>query len=323
MKNIIRNFLSRISLIRICISETRLSLKNKSKFKKCHLESTILVVAHSLEKGLGMKKIRKGYGRKKAQNLCQYIDLYIKKYGINNKYPLLESIGILKEYIKYQKQEKMEWNDLYEQYDKIISKLSDEQLNIINNYNCGVVSIKKEVFINNGMNKDFVRFISSRHSIREFAKKNVPEKDILKAIELSNMSPSACNRQPTKVYISSNSDEIKKYLNGNKAFTDDVDNFAIITCDREYFFGNEQYQWYINGGIYLSYFILALHSLGIGSCIMQWFAFDKNEKELKKLIGAKSTEAIIAVVCYGYYPEETKCLCAQRKPIEETLIKVK
>ena len=69
----------------------------------------------------------------------------------------------------------------------------------------------------------------------------------------------------------------------------------------------------------MSYFTLALHSLGIGSCIMQWFAFYKTEKQLKNLLEIKNSEAIIAIIGYGYYKDKFKCICAQRKSTNETV----
>lgn len=92
-----------------------------------------------------------------------------------------------------------------------------------------------------------------------------------------------------------------------------------VTTDRACFSYVEQFQWYINGGIYLSYLSLALHSLGIGHCIMQWKAFYRTENELKKICGISKREAIIAVIGCGYYADNVKCIRAQRKTVDDTL----
>lgn len=63
-------------------------------------------------------------------------------------------------------------------------------------------------------------------------------------------------------------------------------------------------------------------AVGIGSIIMQWFAFHNTEKQLKTLMNISKTEAIIAVVGYGYYPDSVKCINAQRKSVDETITTV-
>ena len=67
---------------------------------------------------------------------------------------------------------------------------------------------------------------------------------------------------------------------------------------------------------------MALHSMGIGTCIMQWRAFYKTEKVLKKICGIEKDEAIIAIIGLGYYEKDTKVISAQRMSVDETLRKV-
>ena len=113
--------------------------------------------------------------------------------------------------------------------------------------------------------------------------------------------------------------QIDDLITGSSGFKGETPNYIIVTTDRACFMKEEQYQWYINGGIYLSYLTLALHSLGIGNCIMQWKAFYRTENKLKELLGISSHEAIIAVVGCGYYQGDTKCIYAQRKAVSDTL----
>lgn len=112
---------------------------------------------------------------------------------------------------------------------------------------------------------------------------------------------------------------VNDLITGSSGFKGETPNYIIVTTDRACFMKEEQYQWYINGGIYLSYLTLALHSLGIGNCIMQWKAFYRTENKLKELLGISSHEAIIAVVGCGYYQGDTKCIYAQRKAVSDTL----
>ena len=236
-------------------------------------------------------------------------------------YPFIESCGILQAYLEYQKAQQFDLGLLRYRIESVLNSLSDIQRKTLSNYHYGVVVLKNN-FLHGGQEGNYERIITTRRSVRCYSNESVEVEKIRKAVELANCSPSACNRQPCNVYVAlgaSNATKVNKLLSGNTSFTNDVSNFAVVTCDRSYFIGKEQYQWYINGGIYLSNFVLSLHSMGIGNCIMQWFAFSSKEKQLKKLLGIGKSEAIIAIVSFGYYLDESKCLCAQRKPVGETL----
>lgn len=321
LKDIARDILVAKDIIRVSFKETVLTLFRGKKFRLTYVESRMLVVAHSLEKGLSMKVVKTGFGVKKAMNLCFYINKYMKANPTSTAFCLIESIGILKAYQDYQKQVDYNLKDLNCKIDAIINAMSVEQKKALNNYRYGIISLTRD-FFEKGNTLNYEEFVKSRRSTRQYSVKQVDENTILKAVEITNNAPSACNRQPCRVYVVLGEDNASKVsqLLSDKSFTKDVKNFAFVTCDRAYFAGDEHYQWYVNGGIYLTNFVNALHSVGIGSCIMQWFAFNKNEKKIKKLLGIKNTEAIIASVSMGYYPDELTCICAQRMPAKETVI---
>lgn len=322
IRNIARNLNIIKDVVKVSICETKTTLVRNSAYRIRYWKARMLITAHSLEKGMGIPNTRRGYGQKNAIKLCEAIEKYLDIEPDSIEFALIESFGILKNYIEYQEKDNISIDLIKNKFVLIESRLRDNQKSLLNKYSYGMYWIEKDKLLS-GTQMDFEKFVTSRHSARLFDERIVNQQDIMEAIRLANFAPSACNRQPVKVYCAlgnRNAQVINEYLAGNKAFTDQVCNFAIITSDRAYFAGDEQYQWYVNGGIYLAYFVEALHSLGIGSCIMQWFAFSKNEKKLKKILGISSSEAIIAVVCLGYYPERMKCICAQRKSSSETVI---
>lgn len=320
IKNLIRNLWVVKDVLRVSLNETYLTLFRNREFSALYIESRMLVVAHSLEKGLSMREIKNGFGVKKANNLYYYIKKYMKYNPESCAFCLIESLGILKAYQTYQKNISFDLGDLNDSIDILFQNLSEKQKEKLADYRYGIENLRQGFFLK-GKSNFYEIFIKSRRSARNYSDEPISEITIKKVIELANLSPTACNRQPTKVYVALGEENARKVgeLLGNKAFTQYAKNFAIITCDRAYFAGDEHYQWYINGGIYLMSFVNSLHSYGIGSCIMQWFAFDKNEKKLKRLLGIKKSEAIIASVSLGYYPEELTCICAQRKSADETL----
>lgn len=78
-----------------------------------------------------------------------------------------------------------------------------------------------------------------------------------------------------------------------------------------------QLRWYLNGGIFVSYFTLALHSIGIGSCIFQYPDFFESLGDIRKLTDMSSSEVVVAIIGYGKYPDKAKCIVASRKSVED------
>lgn len=316
----------RLYELKICYKEYIKGSKLNSDAFQAFFENGMLVEVHSVEKGLCLRHTQPGHSGKAANNLLNKLFSYINRGYDINSFAFQETLRIIMAYVDYQRQFDTSAFTLFQEierkYDVLAVKLGEAYMKDLRvKLQAGAVIVEKEKLLC-GENFDFESFISSRRSIRMYKKKKVDEEQIEQAVKVANMSPSACNRQPSYVYFS-NEDEIvnkiDELITGSSGFKGETPNYIIVTTDRARFMKEEQFQWYINGGIYLSYLTLALHSLGIGFCIMQWKAFYKTERELKSLLGISAHEAIIAVVGCGYYQEETKCICAQRKEVGETL----
>ena len=100
----------------------------------------------------------------------------------------------------------------------------------------------------------------------------------------------------------------------------DTPYFCLITVDKALFGESEINQWFINGGIFTSFFILALHHLGIGSVILEFNLFRDTEPRLRDILEVNKTDEIIALVGFGKYPKKAKYICAQRRTNEEIAI---
>lgn len=167
-------------------------------------------------------------------------------------------------------------------------------------------------------------FIQSRHSVRCYKKQSVNVEIMQKVIKLASRAPSACNRQPVKVYVTTDPERVKEVsmlIPGNKGFEDEIPNWAVVTADRKMFGTSEPFQWYVNGGIYLSYLVQSFHAYHIASCIFQIPASHPDTPKLRSLAGVQENEAIIAAVGFGYPKKETKVLAAERRPVSEILVK--
>lgn len=284
------------------------------------IQFELTVGVHSLEKGLSFRNKKKGFGEAKAMKQLATLLNYLKKGYPYNNYAVLETLSIIKAYLAY-KQSVDEVNSRIEQlYQQCLHYTS----NISENYcTAGVDIIKKEKLT--CQNKEAIQSLfENTRSIRNYDKSiAVTEDEIKSAISLSRMAPSACNRQPVKVYYTMDqkkNEEISKLVPGNRGFENEIPNFLIVTSAMNYFGLFEYNQWFINGGIFLGYLRLALHTVNLGSCIFQW-ALRSNEKAMRTLCAIPENEVIIAIVGIGHYANESYCIKAQRKSLDEYISK--
>lgn len=321
IKKFIRTVNESFKILNISILNTKNNLKYLRMYKnsKCsYIEYNILLLVHSIEKGLSLKEVRYGFGKAKIYHLLRLINLYNDRgYNIDN-YAFKEAIAVLDSYIKFHKNKNYKIDN--EIKDKITS-LKSKFISVYEN-NIDMAGIKTYLAEELKQDKmfDFDKFISTRHSIRNFNTDDVSEEIIDKALEMAQKAPSACNRQPNKVYYSLSPEinsKIDDIIPGNQGFFGHVNKYLIVTCNMEAFGSLEINQWYINGGIYSTYLLLALHSMGIGTCVFQWASIRDNDKNLKKLANIPDNEQIILVIGIGKYPDEINVPIAARKDKNE------
>ena len=298
------------TLINVVLKELYCNIRIVSRGKVN--ETEILLLSHSLEKGMGIHRVKRGYGLERANRLVDLLYLSRAK-GDNNKFFYKEGCSVVLAYLEYQKSQQVNVSILEERF----SKLHYDSSDLMSGYR---MILKEE--LEEGMQTNWERLIDSKHSLRMYSSDSITKSEFEQAVHNAIKSPSACNRQPWKVYCSfekGKNQEISKYVPGNKAFESDIPYYCIVTADRKLFGSEEIFQWYVNGGIFLAYLTLSLHALGIGSCIFQWPLHYKEDKRMREAAAIGDSEIIIAVVGFGKYPEQTKCLGAQRKPTQEVL----
>ena len=64
-------------------------------------------------------------------------------------------------------------------------------------------------------------------------------------------------------------------------------------------------------------FVNALHSLGIGSCFVQFGNSTKEEEKVKKIINIPKNERIAVFLATGYYNDKNLITASPRKNIKD------
>lgn len=287
----------------------------KNEMGDAGIEVNLLLFAHALEKGMGLPHPRRKFGLDKANNLLKMLEDYESMGADIHCYAFVESLSVLSTYFKFTD------NDCDEQRRRcqVLCQKHSELLTAGFNEILDMASIYDNLDM-----KKITYFIKSRHSIRSFIDQPLDERILTKVLELAQHAPSACNRQSVKVYFTNSTQKVKEIdglIPGNKGFEGEIPNWVIITADRFMFGYSEPLQWYVNGGIYLAYFVEALHAYKIGSCIFQIPPIHQNTPKLRNVASIPDSEAIIAAVGLGYAKSPNKFLAAMRKPVNEVLVR--
>lgn len=276
-----------------------------------------LLIAHSFEKALCIEVCRDDFGTQKADRLLDYLTLAAKDPSFDNhSYAFIESMAALENWLVRRVQLGLDCSKWQPGFELLAEQTSYEVGRIDLSDRAGIVS---DSFASvSGCNKNAINFINGRHSVRSFDSAPVPQETLAQVVELAQSAPSACNRQPSRVYFSGpkSAQVISAAVRGNKGFEQSIFQWAVITADTSLFSCAEYDQWFINGGIYLQSFVLALKAYGIGSCIFQWVVGDFG-KEMRSSLGISANEVIIAVVGFGYPKETFARPVARRMPVSE------
>lgn len=272
---------------------------------------SLIFEVHKLEKGMTSNDLRP-FGKDKVKKI---IDLIKKNQNLNkNIFSYNLSINCLYKYKEIY--EKYKWTDRSEY---IIVKEFLKNKNDYNYLKVGAYDLARNDIMKDA-NIDYLNFLKSRHSIRNFSDKKLLLNDINKAVEMAILSPSACNRQMVKCYYIGNEENkkiITKYAQGLSLFNLSGINYFIITFDvnSNYFIGERNQGWF-NAGLFSMNFINALHSLGIGSCCIQFGNSFNQEKKIKSILKIPSNERIAIIIAAGYYDTISKVTYSSRKNID-------
>lgn len=267
----------------------------------------VLKAYHKIEKSLSFTKRNKTSGNAAALELVNLLHKIIERFGSFNHIDD-QAIFVLKKYSEVNDECSVEIINFLNKYD---NKLASESATIDFS--------KEQLYM--GKLIDPENFFLSRYSIREFSDKKIQLSEIYRAINLALKTPSACNRQPWKVYIYQDDkiiQEILKYQNGNAGFGHKIKNLMIICSDMEAFdTSNERNQHWIDGGMFSMSLIMSLHSLGIGSCCLNWSKGFKDDNQLKNKLNIPKSYGILMLLALGEPLENFKVCSSHRFDVSQ------
>ena len=284
----------------------------KTAEKNGNYDYRIMLIVHSLEKGMCMQDLRP-FGRDKVILLVEILKKYDFKRQSGFEYQL--GLSALQTWVAFF--EEQGWNN--EPLVKTVKQYLID--NPYKPYNVGYKVMKNPTA--SFINKDSIGsdIFLSRYTVRDFGDKDIAVEDLDFALQCFSQTPTACNRQMCKIYMIKSEEHIKLLHNKAQGIGGiNLDNmklflvtYDIASLDR---FGVRN-QGYLNAGLTAMNFVNGLHCRGIGTCFMQWGNTRKQDQLVRQALKLPKSERIAVLIGAGYYKDETKIPCSCRKPMED------
>lgn len=156
-----------------------------------------------------------------------------------------------------------------------------------------------------------------RRSVRWYQNKQVPLEVVQRAANIACLAPSACNRQPYRFAFCNDKQKaikIAKCAGGTTGFAENLPAIITIVGDLSaYPYERDRHLIYIDGSLAAMQLMLALETLGLSTCSINWPEVSSSERELRKIIKLKDYERVVMLLAVGYADEQGGIPYSQKK----------
>ncbi len=163
-----------------------------------------------------------------------------------------------------------------------------------------------------------------RRSVRWFTEKRVNKDLIDQCIAVAAQSPSACNRQPFTFHIIDDQKLLKEVVNlpmGTQGYSHNIPVFIVVVGNLDaYFDERDRHLIYIDASLASMSFMLALETLGMSSCPINWADIEVREKKLQKALKLRNDQRPVMCMAVGYPDPEGMVASSQKKSLERLRI---
>lgn len=286
---------------------------------RMELEAKIIARYHVIEKGLTMPSRRLGFGVEMVSSLIDLVGIYKSKYGVEVGVltQITHAIGVIREYYNVHVEEGFDFSEMKEFWEKVRRFDSEYAEVAVSTQRC----VLKEDFYKD-VDSTFYNFANARHCVRNWEEdRDVCVEDVRRAVELAMTTPSACNRQHSRVRCIVNKDFVRQVLEvqgGTRGFGHLANKLIIVSADMSVLFGvNERHDPYINGGMFIMNLSYALYHYKIGYCILTWGVAPEKDAWLRDKIALPENEVIIGLIACGKCSDKFFVASSPRKNVEE------
>lgn len=283
----------------------------KSNYK---YERDILILTHTIEKGMSHKKMKPKFGIDAVNQLLNSLIEYAKQQP--DQQILDNGFSILKKYIEINIKLGVNIEEL---------PCIPEDINFTNNVNVGAYQTSgKDAFLLN--NSDFNSMAISRRAIRLYDQKSKPVAldQIIEALNVARYSPSACNRQAVRIFYTNNLEKISsicRIQKGSRGFGENAGGLIIICSDLKYYTMAERRLPMFDCGLFAMSLVYSLFQQNIGTCILNGSFNEEQETQIAELMGIDNSYMISSLITVNKIENDDVIMIAKsdRMPAEHII----
>lgn len=168
--------------------------------------------------------------------------------------------------------------------------------------------------------EQFYALTKYRRSVRWFQDKKVPRELVDKAVLAANQSPSACNRQPYQYIIIDDPKLLSEVANlpgGVRGYVEGIKMLVVAIGNLDaYFDERDRHVIYIDVSLANMTFMLALETMGLSSCAINWPDVEKLEERMEKVLGLEKHQRPIMLMAVGYPDNEGKVAYSEKRDLD-------
>lgn len=293
---------------------------SRGRLRLGQTQGRMIATCHVIEKGLSMPDCRPRFGTAIVQSLHQLMRDYEEKGGSTCDPHFQSGLEVLEGYDLKHKELGVAVNDI------LTPALREDMRRWRRGCTIGHLGVlnftRDSFFAEHEM--AFPEFNESRHSCRHFDPTlEVEPERMQRAVQMALRSPSACNRQPARIYAVTDRASVEKCMglhSGSRGFKHLIPSLLIVAARMDVFTGpGERYESYIDGGLFSMSLMLALHQQRLGCVPLNWSVTPGQDRRLKALVGIPDSENIVMILAIGHPAETFSIPQSSRRKLEEVL----
>jgi nitroreductase len=168
---------------------------------------------------------------------------------------------------------------------------------------------------------EFYRLCRQRRSVRWFLEEKVPRELIDKAILAANQAPSACNRQPFEFRVFDKPELVQKVVGipmGTKGYGHSIPVLIVLVGNLDaYFDERDRHIIYIDASLASMSFMLALETMGLSSCSINWPDIEEKEKQMEDFLKLDKFQRPIMCMGVGYPDPQGLVAFSEKRPLDQ------
>ena len=169
--------------------------------------------------------------------------------------------------------------------------------------------------------EDFYKLTRYRRSVRWFLDQRIPRDLVDKAVLAASQAPSACNRQPFQYFIIDDPDLLKTVSTlpkGIKGYAEGIPMLMVVVGNLDaYFDERDRHVIYIDASLANMTLMLALETMGLSSCPINWPDIESLEQEMEQVLDLKKHQRPLMCMAIGYPDPEGMVAFSEKRNLDQ------